>query len=105
MRAQERLLQRVLAVLAAAEHVATEREQRRAMAGVEDLERGGVAATGEGRELHVVEPCQRSKDAELGHLAPRTPDTRRYSASTDQLGPGRRGLSRITTHTPERTPT
>ena len=43
MRAQERLLERVLTVLAVADHVAAEREQRGVMAVVERLERALVA--------------------------------------------------------------
>jgi hypothetical protein len=52
---------------------------------VEDLERGGVASTGEEIELHVVQPWQRHRDAELGHLAPRTPDTRAVFRKPGQL--------------------
>ena len=54
---QEGLLQRVLAVLEAAEHVAAEGEQRRVMALVEHLERSLVALAHKGGEPCVVEPA------------------------------------------------
>jgi hypothetical protein len=55
VRAQERLLERVLAVLAVADHVPAEREQRRVMAVVERLERGLVTRADERGETLVVE--------------------------------------------------
>ena len=55
IRAQERLLQRVLAVLAVAEHVPAERQQRGVMAIVEDLERTLVARAHQRRQALVVE--------------------------------------------------
>ena len=70
MRAQERLLQRLLAVLAVAEHVAAEREQRGVVAVVEGLEGGSVAAPHEGREARVVLPIEPTVGAELGTSAP-----------------------------------
>jgi hypothetical protein len=54
--AQEGLLQRVLAVLAVAEQVAAEGEERRAVADVERLEGGDVAGVRPERERLVVEP-------------------------------------------------
>ena len=53
--AQEGLLERVLAVLAVADHVAAEREQRRVVAVVERLEGALVAASHERRQTLVVE--------------------------------------------------
>ena len=58
VRAQEGLLQRLLAVLAVAEHVAAEREQRRVVAVVEGLEGRSVAAGDKGREACVVLPSE-----------------------------------------------
>ena len=58
MRAQERLLQRVLSVLAAAEHVAAEREQRRVVAVVQRLERGLVATGDEVCETLVADAAE-----------------------------------------------
>jgi hypothetical protein len=55
VRTQERLLERVLAVLPVADHVAAEREQRGVMAVVQDLERGNVTAPHERREALIVE--------------------------------------------------
>ena len=63
VRAQERLLQRLLAVLAVAEHVAAEREQRGVVAVVEGFERGRVAAPHEGREARIVLPAEPSVGA------------------------------------------
>ena len=56
MSAQEGLLQRVLAVLAVAEHVAAEREQRRVVAVIERFERVLIAFAHERGEAGVVEP-------------------------------------------------
>ena len=55
MRAQERLLQRVLAVLAVAGQMAAEREQRRVMTVVQRLERSGVAAADERGKTLIVQ--------------------------------------------------
>ena len=55
VRAHERLLQRVLAVLAVAEHVAAEREQRGVVTVVERLERGRVAVAGARGERLVAQ--------------------------------------------------
>ena len=56
VRAHERLLQRVLAVLAVAQHVAAEREQRRVMAVVDRLEGGRVALGDQRGEALVAHP-------------------------------------------------
>ena len=58
VRAQERLLERVLAVLAVADHVPAEREQRRVVAVVERLEGGDVAARHERGEALVGETAE-----------------------------------------------
>ena len=58
MGAQEGLLERVLGVLAVAEHVPGERQQRRVVAVVERLERRGVTLADERGETLVVEPAK-----------------------------------------------
>ena len=58
MRAQEGLLERVLAVLAVADHVAAEREQRRVVAVVEHLEGARVAARHQRRQALVVKSTE-----------------------------------------------
>ncbi len=55
MGAQERLLQRVLAVLGVAEHVSAERQQRTVMAVVENLERRLFTPVHTRRQARVVE--------------------------------------------------
>src|SRR5215207_8973317 len=88
MRAQEGLLQRVLGVLAVAEHVPAERQQRRVMAVVEHLERSGVTPADERGEALVVEPAEPPRsDAMLVRKTQRPKD--------DPMGPGTPGPVRV----------
>ena len=82
--AQEGLLQRVLAVLVAAEHVAAERQQRRVVPVVERLERTGIALADERGEPRVVQPVIPARSRALAHALP----GRRFARSipSDQRG-------------------
>ena len=62
MGAQEGLLQRVLALLVGAEHVAAEAEQRAVVAVVERLEGALVAGRRERGEACVVDPAEAGAD-------------------------------------------
>ena len=82
MRANERLLQCVLAVLAVAEHVAAEREQRGVVTVVERLERGRVAVADARGELLVVQAPRRGGSSCFG----RGPQWKVRAASQGLLG-------------------
>src|ERR687889_2456104 len=62
MGAQERLLERVLALVLGAEHVPAEGEQRAVVTVVDDLEGALVAGGGELGETCVVEPSDTEAD-------------------------------------------
>ena len=73
VRAQEGLLERVLALVLGAEHVAAEAEQLAVVAVVDDLEGALVARRGERGEPAVVEPSgaeadERGSDCGRSHL-------------------------------------
>jgi hypothetical protein len=73
MGAQEGLLERVLALLLGAEHVAAESEQREVVPVVDDLEGALIAGRGQLGEAGVVEPSgtqpdERGSDCGRCHL-------------------------------------